>query len=68
MQILNTYLTKAVEQGETKIPWNSLKYLIGEVSFLSFGLITKRKYIAMITDSLCFAMFVQSDSIDSKCS
>ncbi|XP_035829687.1 dynein heavy chain 10, axonemal isoform X2 [Aplysia californica] len=33
MQILNTYLTKAVEQGETKIPWNSLKYLIGEVMY-----------------------------------
>lgn len=32
MQILNTYLTKAFELGETKIPWNSLKYLIGEVS------------------------------------
>ena len=32
MQILNTYLTKALEQGETKIPWSSLKYLIGEVS------------------------------------
>lgn len=31
-QILNTYLTKAAEQGEAKIPWNSLKYLIGEVS------------------------------------
>ncbi|XP_021370512.1 dynein heavy chain 10, axonemal-like isoform X1 [Mizuhopecten yessoensis] len=33
MQILNTYLTKAEEQGETKIPWNSLKYLIGEVMY-----------------------------------
>merc|ERR1719422_769190 len=33
MQILNTYLSKAVEQGETKIPWNSLKYLIGEVMY-----------------------------------
>nr|KAG5704651.1 hypothetical protein BaRGS_025293 [Batillaria attramentaria] len=30
MQILNTYLTKAEEQGDNKIPWNSLKYLIGE--------------------------------------
>jgi dynein heavy chain len=34
MQLLNTYLTKAHEQGDTKIPWSSLKYLIGEVSFL----------------------------------
>ncbi|XP_071945421.1 dynein axonemal heavy chain 10-like [Antedon mediterranea] len=32
-EILNTYLTKAFEQGETKIPWNSLKYLIGEVMY-----------------------------------
>lgn len=31
MQILNTYLDKAQEQGEARIPWNSLKYLIGEV-------------------------------------
>ena len=33
MQILNTYLTKAHMQGEAEIPWNSLKYLIGEVTF-----------------------------------
>ncbi|XP_076108254.1 dynein axonemal heavy chain 10-like isoform X2 [Mytilus galloprovincialis] len=33
MQILNTYLTKAHEQAEVKIPWNSLKYLIGEVMY-----------------------------------
>ncbi|XP_076453104.1 dynein axonemal heavy chain 10-like [Babylonia areolata] len=33
MQILNTYLTKAQEQGDTKIPWSSLKYLIGEVMY-----------------------------------
>ena len=33
MQILDTYLTKAAEQGDTKIPWNSLKYLIGEVMY-----------------------------------
>ena len=32
MSILNTYLTKAFENGDTKIPWGSLKYLIGEVS------------------------------------
>ena len=32
MDILHTYLTKAEENGDTKIPWNSLKYLIGEVS------------------------------------
>ncbi|XP_072908128.1 dynein axonemal heavy chain 10 [Hemitrygon akajei] len=33
MEILNTYLTKAVEQNDTKIPWGSLKYLIGEVMY-----------------------------------
>ena len=32
MDILDTYLTKAIDIGETKIPWGSLKYLIGEVS------------------------------------
>ena len=34
MDVLGTYLTKAVESGDTKIPWGSLKYLIGEVSDL----------------------------------
>ena len=34
MDILKTYLTKASELGDTKIPWNSLKYLIGEVMLL----------------------------------
>ncbi|CAH1801914.1 unnamed protein product [Owenia fusiformis] len=33
MQILNTYLTKSQEQGESKIPWASLKYLVGEVMY-----------------------------------
>lgn len=32
MNILNTYLTKAFDQGDQRIPWASLKYLIGEVS------------------------------------
>lgn len=32
MEILNTYLTKAFQQNDDKIPWSSLKYLIGEVS------------------------------------
>ena len=31
MDILGTYLTKAHDSGDTKIPWGSLKYLIGEV-------------------------------------
>ncbi|KAK3083644.1 hypothetical protein FSP39_000711 [Pinctada imbricata] len=33
MQILNTYLTKSFELKEQKLPWNSLKYLIGEVMY-----------------------------------
>jgi dynein heavy chain len=33
MDILQTYLTKAFEQGDPKIPWSSLKYLIGEVMY-----------------------------------
>ncbi|KAL8575829.1 Dynein heavy chain 10, axonemal [Nucella lapillus] len=33
MQILNTYLTKAAQQGDELIPWSSLKYLIGEVMY-----------------------------------
>lgn len=32
MEILNTYLTKAFQLNDDKIPWSSLKYLIGEVS------------------------------------
>ncbi|KAJ8924399.1 hypothetical protein NQ315_007195, partial [Exocentrus adspersus] len=31
--ILNTYLTKAVKIKDTRLPWNSLKYLIGEVMY-----------------------------------
>uniref|UniRef100_UPI00398F6830 dynein axonemal heavy chain 10 isoform X2 n=1 Tax=Pristiophorus japonicus TaxID=55135 RepID=UPI00398F6830 len=33
MEILNTYLTKAYNQSDGKIPWGSLKYLIGEVMY-----------------------------------
>lgn len=32
MTLLNTYLTKATTNIDIKIPWASLKYLIGEVS------------------------------------
>ena len=35
MQILNTYLQKSFDLQDPKIPWNSLKYLIGEVNYLS---------------------------------
>ncbi|XP_037633762.1 dynein heavy chain 10, axonemal [Sebastes umbrosus] len=33
MEILDTYLTKAHDQGDSNIPWESLKYLIGEVMY-----------------------------------
>uniref|UniRef100_A0A803XMX1 Dynein axonemal heavy chain 10 n=1 Tax=Meleagris gallopavo TaxID=9103 RepID=A0A803XMX1_MELGA len=33
MEILHTYLTKAFQQNDDKIPWSSLKYLIGEVMY-----------------------------------
>uniref|UniRef100_A0A452SER6 Dynein axonemal heavy chain 10 n=1 Tax=Ursus americanus TaxID=9643 RepID=A0A452SER6_URSAM len=33
MEILNTYLTKAFQQQDPRIPWGSLKYLIGEVMY-----------------------------------
>jgi len=39
MDILSTYLNKAFDSGDAKIPWGSLKYLIGEVSF-SFSIFT----------------------------
>ena len=31
MDIVRTYLAKAHVNNDTRIPWNSLKYLIGEV-------------------------------------
>ncbi|NWU99300.1 DYH10 protein, partial [Upupa epops] len=33
MEILNTYLTKAFQRNDDTIPWNTLKYLIGEVMY-----------------------------------
>lgn len=33
MEILDTYLTKAQAIKENRLPWNSLKYLIGEVMY-----------------------------------
>jgi dynein heavy chain len=31
--VIKTYLTKAFENGDEKLPWGSLKYLIGEVMY-----------------------------------
>uniref|UniRef100_A0A3Q3B280 Dynein axonemal heavy chain 10 n=1 Tax=Kryptolebias marmoratus TaxID=37003 RepID=A0A3Q3B280_KRYMA len=33
MEILDIYLTKAYNQGDSNIPWETLKYLIGEVMY-----------------------------------
>lgn len=33
LDILKTYLNKATDNNDTSIPWNSLKYLIGEVMY-----------------------------------
>ncbi|XP_050088792.1 dynein axonemal heavy chain 10 [Anopheles aquasalis] len=33
VQILDTYLAKAADARESRVPWNSLKYLIGEVMY-----------------------------------
>uniref|UniRef100_A0A182NRZ8 AAA+ ATPase domain-containing protein n=1 Tax=Anopheles dirus TaxID=7168 RepID=A0A182NRZ8_9DIPT len=33
LQILDTYLTKAADSRDSRMPWNSLKYLIGEVMY-----------------------------------
>nr|XP_023024309.1 dynein heavy chain 10, axonemal [Leptinotarsa decemlineata] len=33
VMILNTYLSKAIKAKDSRIPWNSLKYLIGEVMY-----------------------------------
>jgi len=42
-QILDTYLSKAVANNDPKIPWGSLKYLIGEVSFSYFD--SRKKFM-----------------------
>ena len=42
MDILRTYLTKQVEMGDNKIPWRSLKYLIGEVRGQTYNIIVSR--------------------------
>jgi hypothetical protein len=54
MQILDTYLSKAVANNDPKIPWGSLKYLIGEVSlnleFLSKDKLTSLGYVWWSSD------------------
>lgn len=31
MALLSTYLRKQIENGDENIPWNTLRYLVGEV-------------------------------------
>ena len=50
MNILDTYLTKALDQGDQRIPWASLKYLIGEVSFHAQGLSEQLRILRGIWD------------------
>lgn len=33
LQILQTYLNKALDNKDIRLPWGSLKYLIGEVMY-----------------------------------
>lgn len=37
MDVMTTYLNKAYDSGDAKIPWGSLKYLIGEVLCMHIG-------------------------------
>lgn len=50
IEILNTYLSR----NEEKIPWNSLKYLIGEVSKIA---VRTNKFFFFTTLSLLFSYF-----------
>ena len=47
MQLLGTYLTKTFDLGDNRIPWGSLKYLIGEVGSLVFSI--QRQRLVAIT-------------------
>ena len=33
MTIIDTYLTKSFENGEERLPWGTLRYLVGEVMY-----------------------------------
>ena len=52
MDIMRTYLSKAHVNSDTKIPWNSLKYIIGEVSTIDELIVNiplKRSHITRYT-------------------
>lgn len=57
MEILDTYLTKAHNQGDSNLPWGSLKYLIGEVRL--YLLRSNKLYIYYLASRRCkFSMSV----------
>ena len=59
MQLLNTYLTKAFFLGDGRIPWESLKYLVGEVSWQEYHLIF---YVNKLTRKILF--YTESSETD----
>ena len=54
MDVLKTYLNKAYDVGDTKIPWGSLKYLIGEVIHVLHVLVLR---IISVWDPILSACF-----------
>ena len=58
MTLLNTYLTKSLESPDKRIPWASLKYLIGEVSIsYELRIIIEIAYMKLIPRELRVAKF-----------
>ena len=53
MTLLNTYLTKSLESPDKRIPWASLKYLIGEVSESSATVLARSVNLLFINVTKC---------------
>jgi dynein heavy chain len=74
LQIIQTYLSKAVENNDIKLPWGSLKYLVGEVMYGgraidSFDRRVLRTYMDEFMGNFIFDAFqpfhfYQDDSVD----
>ena len=54
LEILSTYLAKAVAIKDDRIPWNSLKYLIGEVCCLCLSILSLSSSIVDLWNSDIF--------------
>ena len=52
MTLLNTYLTKSLENPDKRIPWASLKYLIGEVRSESSRILIFRIQVFWMVNTL----------------